>query len=724
MLVLTLVGSMLLAFLAPRPSLLRSPALERVFLGILTVAVAVRASTVSFFLASLSVAGLMVAWAFSSAPPLLRANSSPPGRARAAWVVLAQSATLAWGVWITTFTRPLEVTMGLSLAVAIFSAIRVARWSRLREEAWSGLPFSFLPLAGLLREPSLAFVALALVAYAARRTRWVGRIASARRTTTSAVSAGWSLLAIATIPHQFRDLGHLNWFNHEAGQFAWTNSIFHGRLMLADAGTLYGPLRQYTVALFAALFGVTAENVRLAQVLVNLSALGILASLVYRLARGRVAIFAWGLFLLLAGTYAALWMDYVHTFSFGWADLGRAVFPLAALMGALAATRGAPGEDRRAARCALAGVGLGLGLLYAQEFGACAIGAAGVAAAVVALTDRGQGSLKERARDGVSALLPLALGALAPSLLFVLIYVALGRGPLLLRTATLSLSLFGSGQYGALASPVTRTSFDSTARILTGEYVRPLEIGIPLFVYAVTLANLARAAMARRWSREATIRAALLAYGVASAKVALGRTDLPHLLSSTIPAALLVVSLTEEATRSALGLASLARRGVVLSLVLASTQLHTVEKFMRPRLRGLIHGSEVPSRGPPHVHPDIPRAGDVNIDAAHLSVVRFIRASSSPHDTISSTEDFTLSSEVYFLSDRANATRFDLPCEMATFELRDEALASLKEKRPKVVFGSFEPMLGDAYLRYLAAHYEVRGEFSGIKVAVRRDGQP
>src|SRR5262249_27112803 len=143
--------------------------------------------------------------------------------------------------------------------------------------ALAGVVFTALPMVGLLRAPRFTWVVLALVIYAVKRVALRSglplgerfRRVPQRLVDIAVVSGWWGAPAIFTLPYRFRDLPKINYNSHETGAFATVNSVLHGRLMMADAGLIYGPLRSYALTLYMLVAGVTAEQVRLGQVLMN-----------------------------------------------------------------------------------------------------------------------------------------------------------------------------------------------------------------------------------------------------------------------------------------------------------------------------------------------------------------------------------------------------------------------------------------------------------------------
>ena len=667
--------------------------------------------------------------------------------------ILGQSISLAWGSWITTFTKPAALTIAVEMAVLVFSAWRVSRLlprvatlGALRSEAIAGLPFCFLPIAGLARAPRLSCVVASLVAYCAFRiflgislaaSRAVRRLPSG----IGAIAAASATFAIYIIPHKFRELPRINHNFHEAGQYAWLNSIFEGKLAMADTATVYGPLREYVLAALVAISGVTAEHVRLCQIIINLVCAVLLLTMSWRLGGRKVSSLLLAAFLILVGTYALTWLDPVNQITFGWADLGRVAFPTAALLGCMESAESSPvvPSRRNAAVLAMWGAALALGSLYSQDVGFCALGAAGLAATFDAFARR-DAPRRSRIMGALVRGGAILAGVLAMFGLFVLVYALFGKAGLLARTFFVTTSLFASGSYGALTFPLDGQSFISLAALRSGMRMGgyAFEYALPPMIYAVAAASLFAAFFRRTWTARQTTELALVAYGLTVFRLAMGRSDYLHLTAVTLPAIYLVISFITTVSRafaqrrSSSAIESAGRALVRLTLPVAvvggAFNLSGMAMTFEGRTSAILKGTEVPSSGHRYEYPDIPRAGDVLLSSEDAELVRAIRANSEPGDTIYNNFGFTDGGEVYFLANRRNPTRFDLGCEIATTGLREEALATLTKTPPKLVmmpheqtpWGSDWGVPWPELHAYLIRGWRPLGEYGGIKIRVRK----
>ena len=662
-----------------------------------------------------------------------------PRRAPFVGPIALQALPLAWGVWITTFEQPLGAIVGAELVAIGFSLWRITRAVHEEEEATAGLAFLPLPLVGLLRAPSWSWVVGALGAYGAIRLllrtkpSFAARLRRARLVLWDRVLVAtlWSVCAILTTPYRFRDIPRLNHLSHEAGSYGWTASVLRGKLMMADAGLVYGPLRSYALALYTRLAGITAEQVRLGQALMTLGSLVLAVALGWRLVERRAIAMGWYLYLLLVGTLALDWMNYQGIIAFGWADLGRIALPLFALVGGideLVAAERAKKVDRESARrlCAW-GIGAVMATLWAQEFGVCAIG--GLLVVPVLHPLLGGGRFADRVRFAAVATGFLAAGIAAGFAVFFGIYALYGKVGLFLSNVALNSAAFASGSFGALQFPATEASFLSWERLMAGAghegFV--LEYVLPPAIYFVALVGLVARAVGGRWGERDALTLAVLVFGVVSFRFALGRTDYLHMLTTTLPAVLLVVRLAVEATsaayasRSATWVLRAGAAGTIVVLAIGSLRLTGVGMGLQPRLSATLAGTERPSSGPAYSYPGVPRAGDVKIQPEYVKLVEAIIANSSPRDKIFQHIGYMDGGEVYFLADRANPTRFDVLTEIVTTDRQHLAFEEVQRDPPKLTVGEDWGMTGPELNQYLKDKYHPIGEFGGFQLLSRNE---
>jgi hypothetical protein len=646
-----------------------------------------------------------------------------------------QAVALSWGAWIVTFSRPIGIIVGAQIVAAAFSLWRGTKRERSEIEVVAGLPFTFLPLVGLWREPGMKWAVAAVVAYGAilEGMHLAPRLAAATRrwrTIVGDVAVATSFLgtlAVVTLPYRLRDIPRLNNNSHETGAYASVNSILHGRLMMADSGLIYGPLRAYALTLYTLIAGVTAEQVRIGQVLINHAVLALLLFVGWRFVDRKLSAMLAFVVILLVGSLLTVWLNYTGTSmnAFGWADLGRIVFPFVPVVGGTtAAVRALRAEavDRSTMKHLGAwGACTGLATLWAQEFGVCTLFALAVAPAADLILAR-QFSTK-RVRVAALSIATLLAGCIAVLGAYVGIYALFGRAGLFLRTVVAQSSAFASGSYGAFPFPATEASFDTWANLNAGapHLGRSFEYVAPVGVYLVAFAALSARAIGSKWRERDTVTLAVTLFGVAAFRFALGRSDVLHLWTITLPAVALAPRLLVEACSTSLGAHASVRIAVTAAafgLALASLGLTGVDVALAPRLRQAMAGEERPSSGPPYAYP-FPRAGDVKIQPEYVALVQAIREKTAPGDKIFQHIGYMDGGEVYFLADRSNPTRYDLLAEFLTTDRQVIAFEEMKADPPKLVAGSDWGMTGDAVNAFLRERYHLVGKFGDLELVER-----
>jgi hypothetical protein len=635
---------------------------------------------------------------------------------------------LAWGAWLSTIEQGSHVAFAAVAGVTVIGASRAAwlfpqpAWyAEATLDARACLLFCALPLMGLARAPSMRWplmaLAVAVVLRSVPRARRVLQRVPARLTGLAAV---WGLAAIAAIPLRIRDLPNINFDGHEAGQYAWINSALHGKLLMADASTIYGPLREYALVAYMHLFGINGLEERKAQVVINLLGLAVLVPVVARAARQRSVLMLLGAYGVLIGTHLYTFLDAASTYSFGWADFGRIAFPTA-LAWLLPESLAWHGERRSFALAAAAG----LGVFYVQEVGPLVP----VLVVCAATGNRLFGSgdpVRHRLRLAAVDFAIVAAGATCGALLFLVPYLVAGKLPLLFKTLFFTTSLFASGA-GSLPFPIALTDFASWRALEAEAPYGALRIEYLLApcVYLASATVLVKRAAMRAWSVRTTAIASVTLLGMASFRVAMGRSDGVHLLSVTLPAVVVAAALLSDWASGMNALAEkLAPRVEPLPFAAAgalavlgpSVQTTGFRHGLQPKITGVLAGTEVPSSGPAYVYADVPRAGDMKIAAPVIEVVQYIRAHTAKTDAIYYRGRQTFGGEYYFLSDRRNPTRFDLPHEIFTFGEAAEALAALKRDPPSLVVTEDAGMGGADMAAFFGQNYTVVARIGNVAI--------
>ena len=373
----------------------------------------------------------------------------------------------------------------------------------------------------------------------------------------------------------------------------------------------------------------------------------------------------------------------------GWADLARpawAILAIAGAVGALCNVERANGARRKLLRVGAWGGATLLSVLYSQEQGLCALGAVLVAAALHPLFVRRERTLRRCLTLSAAGVGAYAGGFALSSLAWLAAYGVRGRAGLFLRTYTEETTLVAGGAWGQMPFPLHAESFRSIAGLAEGfDYV------LAPAVYVVTGAGLLARLARGRWNNRATFVLAVELLGVTTFRVAMHRTDTYHLLSSTVPALMLLVGLSADFARyrprlRLRGALLPVGVGVVASLI-AATFSSTFVGSLLARADDIFLARDLPAAGLPYRHPGLDRAGDVFVPPGMADLALYIRQNTKPTDPIFCQIAPMIGPEVYFLADRTNPTRYDMLAELATFKMRREARSELDADPPKLVIG-------------------------------------
>jgi hypothetical protein len=311
--------------------------------------------------------------------------------------------------------------------------------------------------------------------------------------------------------------------------------------------------------------------------------------------------------------------------------------------------------------------------------------------------------------------------------LWVGIYGLFGRARAFLGNIAENSVAFASGSFGGLPFPATETTFlrwDALTAPAPHEGMS-IEYVAPVAVYVFTTMALGTRALSSRWRGRDTVTLGVLVFGLASFRFALGRSDITHLVTVTLPAAVLLPRLAVEGVRAIYASGTRVLRVCTactgLALAAASLNLSGIPLSLGPRLSAILSGSERPSSGPAYAYPNVPRAGDTKVQAAYISLVEGIRANSSPSDKIFQHIGYMDGGEVYFLADRSNPTRFDLLTEFVTTGRQELAAEEIRRDPPKLVVGTDWGMTGEGVNSYLQGHYHPIGKFGDWDLLTRNE---
>jgi hypothetical protein len=683
-------------------------------------------------------------------PHARRAPATGP-RALAASVVATAGLVTSWGVWITLpglKGRLVLVAAAVPLALAALVIARRLRGPdsarRLTLDAVSAIPILFLPLIGLMRNPSPRYVVALVALSLAMRAIAAGRLAARVPLRALAlVLAPWALVAAATIPLGFRDLPDINHQIHEGQRLGWINSVMDGKFLMADAGLIYAPMRDYLAAAYLGAFGTTVEQHRICSTLLNLSAVAILLAVAVRPAGGSLPIQLFFSYFLLWYTPLVCMIWYKSEFSFGWAEMNRMALAMAAVLGAAGAVRGVrPGrmpDWRRAARLFGWGAVASFSTLYSYEFGLCALAATVLTIPIDRALRPSTAPWPRRLASAAMVGASYVSGAVATIAAFLAVYALYGRASEWTRNSVGILTLVGSGEFGGWPWPVNAGSFLSIRNLTADPHSRleKIRFCIPPAVYVTSVAVLVAKALRREWTGRSTTQLVLTLFGLASFRYTLGLSDYYHVINATMPAIFLIVIMSRDALSYRMPAPAIGGRPAPIGamavgvLVLASVVIGETRKdkdfrftgALRSRIVTQLRRSESPSFGKPYRHPEIPRAGDVVMQDDLEDLIRYVRTHSSPDDPIFCRMSYMDGGEIYFLADRPNPSRFDVPEEIITLASRRELLEQLKRNPPLFVIGTETYHVGDEVGRYFDEGWEPVAQFGTLAVARRKDAR-
>lgn len=707
-----------------------SPSVAAVLAGAVLISGLSRTHSITPFAGKLAVVCALVV--MLPLANLLRNRKSVPlmrsPRGHASFAMACEGAALAWGIWLVRAREGFDGTLGMALvaAMAVAGALVGAREEdpkrrRITQDmAIACTPLLGLPLLAVLREPSknwlIAAVTICLAVYVALRgdtknpRGWPQKIPTLLVSALAPLSVGM----IFIIPPRFRELTTINSYSHEGIHLGWINSVTFGKFMMADAGTVYGPLREYTLTAFAAIMGMTAEHVRIAQILVNVIGLGFMLAASFRVVRGRLSLHFIGLVLFVMHSAVSFFLYYREAISFGWADLWRAGWAAVALVGAVQVISLRP-KDQRSWKIELRplfgwGVVMGLAVLYSQDFGLCAFGSVGLALGADALL-RADGPLRARAKTILRNAGAFTAGTFAPLMLFVIIYALAGRLHALIH-AILWTGLLASGAWSGIQYPVSEQSLITGLALSGGGRDAPvLEFAMPLAACTIGIVVVVASAARGRWTARTTLIFALALFSVTAMRHALLRGEIYHLRSDGTPSLLLWLALMEEAIAlvpRALPLRLPAPMGALASMALLIAWAWWGDTMtpLQKKLHLIASGQDQPSYGERYQNDDLPRMGDINVPPEVHALAAYTVKVTSPRDPVFSTIDFIQGGEYNFFTGRRNPTRFDVPHELLVREDQLEVERILREDPPVVIIGTYYGLIGPDAAAYIRAHWE------------------
>ena len=178
-----------------------------------------------------------------------------------AFVLSTEMACACWGAWLASVRYEGRIVVAAVCATSLATARplvlllkerpRRARLATL--DARAGVVLCAMPLLGLFRAPSpLIAGACVLAALVLRgtplplRARWLTLL-------RLGAIASFGILAALGIPLKVVSSRSTS-TDTKLGEYAWINSALHGKWLMADASTIYGPMREYVLVGLVSIF--------------------------------------------------------------------------------------------------------------------------------------------------------------------------------------------------------------------------------------------------------------------------------------------------------------------------------------------------------------------------------------------------------------------------------------------------------------------------------------
>jgi hypothetical protein len=530
------------------------------------------------------------------------------------------------------------------------------------------------------------------------------------RTASSSVlwAAGFGLLSLALtpkiwlilwnlahgVPDQRRAIDHFSFYGELGQHLAWGNALLHGGLHGKDFFCLYGPLYDLGGVAFWALLGRSIDAWELYVLSVRALALTGLMLLGCALLRRRVWVLAIPLFVpLVTGRLGIALFGLL--FLFWWVRSGRLRWSLAA------------------------GVTAGAALLYSQEFGAVLLVVAALALAL------------GRDLRGAGAFAAGFAGLVAPVLVYYAVEGALG--PMLRDLVAFPgymLAGYGKRPFPALPPHLPLalpfSGEDSSARLAHGiaaVYAAGLLLALPISRLDPRRPLESLSAVAAGLRRDPWRTSVLLTslFGLLSFRVALGRSDTAHILTTLPLAALLALVAFDRllaSLRPGSGSLPLAVwRAAALGVFLLHAGFAEVAKPIAQLEKSAGNLARLAREG---AHP----VGSGELE----SVTRWIQRRTRPGEPVLFLPN---NAAYYYLTDRPSPIRFVMGHQIVTEAHRAEVLADLRANPPRFVVWdegalridglSDELVFGSDLLRWIEESYQEEARLGSVEIMRLRE---
>jgi hypothetical protein len=134
------------------------------------------------------------------------------------------------------------------------------------------------------------------------------------------------------------------------------------------------------------------------------------------------------------------------------------------------------------------------------------------------------------------------------------------------------------------------------------------------------------------------------------------------------------------------------------------------------RANRIAAGLELPSTGEPYHAEGLVRSGDENVGDWASKLARYVREHTRADDTIWVVTSRDIGAgEIYFLSDRADATPFDVWDEVVTRHDADRLLAALRTRPPALILGPNFNYAPDI-VAYVEAHWRIETTVEDVEI--------
>ncbi len=512
---------------------------------------------------------------------------------------------------------------------------------------------------------------------------------------------------------------------HEGFQLASTQAILGGLLPGVAKAVKYGPLFELTEAWALKIFGVQVLVLRgyfqLAQVLSFLIGCIVISGL---LRRRSFVIWGWLIFWL--------WSTLVEWSPGRFNDL-RCCLPLLAIYLWFRWCR-----DGGVWRVLFAGALVSVGVFYSVEFGVAGAAALMVGLIVLLVSE------KSRWRGIGAPVIALAAGVLAVLLIMAIVYRG-DFGRLLVGMYKYA-NAFRQG-HGAFPYPSFPWLDSDGVRYLgTGYFINRMCFYFPPLVIVSVGIWLMGNLLAGGWSREHVGIAALLVFAGLSWRLALGRSDIHHVLKASAPAAILCVFLAERLWEKTLTVkASLGKRSMFVIVTGATAAVVLLMPVLLRSKGGMVAIDRIAQHHQYHNIQDareafskegyrptyLNRLKDIWLPwyqaESYEILFEFITNNTARDERIHIAPYHGV---LFFVADRLPATRYIMPADAVTPQTKAAILETLKKNPPGWVLMNPSFHTNFSYrmehpeeVQYIERKYEIIGNIRGLNIYRKKIGQ-